>query len=97
MVHSGGAALERFAQTAYDLIVCDLHMPGVDGRGVYEAVVRRGPGPPPAVLFVSGHQDADEYEAFLREERLPVLAKPFTVDALREIAQRLLGGRRSAG
>ena len=89
-VHSGRAALERLGREAYDLIVCDLHMPDMDGRGIYEAV-RHGPAPCPAVLFVSGYSESDEYESFLVENRLPVLAKPFTMDSLREAAQRMLG------
>ena len=89
-VHGGREAFERLARGAYDLIVCDLHMPDVDGRGIYEAI-RRGPAPRPPVLFVSGYSESDEYESFLLENRLPVLAKPFTLDALRESVQRLLG------
>jgi len=96
-VHSGRIALERLAAGAYDLIVCDLHMPDVHGRAVYEAVQHR-PAPHPAVLFVSGYHGADEkYEAFIREGRLPLLPKPFTVEALRHAIQRVLAERRSSG
>src|SRR5258708_39283290 len=52
-VESGRAALERLAQHAYDLIVCDLHMPDRDGPAVYRAIERRAP-PPPAVPFLPG-------------------------------------------
>ncbi len=40
-VASGRAALEQLAQHAYDLIVCDLHMPDRDGPAVYRALARR--------------------------------------------------------
>jgi CheY-like chemotaxis protein len=56
-VESGRAALERLAQHAYDLIVCDLHMPDRDGPAVYRALARRSP-PRPAFLFVTGYADA---------------------------------------
>ncbi|HET8578230.1 MAG TPA: response regulator [Methylomirabilota bacterium] len=92
-VLSGEAALERLARGPYELIVCDLHMAGVDGRAVYEAVHRQSP-PHPPMLFVSGHQDADDYRPFLQEFSPPVLAKPFTVDALRRTVRELLGGSR---
>jgi CheY-like chemotaxis protein len=52
-VADGQAALESLAQHAYDLVVCDLHMPGVDGRAVYLAIERQSP-PRPAVVFVTG-------------------------------------------
>jgi CheY-like chemotaxis protein len=96
-VHSGRAALERLAAGGYELIVCDLHMPDVDGPAVYETS-RNRPAPHPAVLFMSGYQGADEpYEAFLRGGRLPLLAKPFTVEALRQAVRRLLTADPSAG
>ena len=31
VVHGGQAALERLGQAVYDLVVCDLQMPDVDG------------------------------------------------------------------
>jgi len=90
-VESGRAALERLAQHAYDLLVCDLHMPDRDGPAVYRAIERRAP-PRPAFLFVTGYADAGPYEDFLRTAQVPVLGKPFDIHALRETVSRLLSG-----
>jgi CheY-like chemotaxis protein len=90
-VVSGRAALEQLAQHAYDLIVCDLHMPDRDGPAVYRALARRPP-PRPAVLFVTGYADAGPYEEFLRTVPVTVVGKPFDIDALREMVSRLLTG-----
>jgi two-component system NtrC family sensor kinase len=90
-VASGRAALERLAQHAYDLIVCDLHMPDRDGPAVYRAVERRAP-PRPAFLFITGYAEGGPYEEFLRATLAPVMIKPFVIDALRETVSRLLGG-----
>jgi len=90
-VESGRAALERLAQHAYDLIVCDLHMPDRDGPAVYRAIERRPP-PRPAFLFVTGYADAGPYEEFLRTVPVTVVGKPFDINALREIVSRLLSG-----
>jgi CheY-like chemotaxis protein len=90
-VVSGRAALEQLAQHAYDLIVCDLHMPDRDGPAVYRALARRPP-PRPAVLFVTGYADAGPYEEFLRTVPVTVVGKPFDIDALREMVSRLLSG-----
>ena len=90
-VESGRAALERLARQAYDLIVCDLHMPDRDGPAVYRAIERRAP-PRPAFLFVTGYADAGPYEDFLRTAQVPVLGKPFDIHALRETVSRLLSG-----
>lgn len=85
----GRAALERLTLEAYDLVVCDLHMPDVDGADVYRAM-QGLPAPRPVVLFLSGFHDAPRYEPFLRETRTPVLAKPFDVNALRGAVRRVL-------
>jgi CheY-like chemotaxis protein len=90
-VESGRAALERLAQHAYDLVVCDLHMPDRDGPAVYRAVARRPP-PWPAFLFITGYADAGPYETFIKAAQVPVLAKPFELAVLREMVSRLLSG-----
>ena len=90
-VASGRAALEQLAQHAYDLIVCDLHMPDRDGPAVYRALARRPP-PRPAVLFVTGYADAGPYKEFLRTVPVTVVGKPFDINALRETVSRLLSG-----
>src|SRR6266436_645804 len=80
-VESGRAALERLAQHAYDLLVCDLHMPDRDGPAVYRAIERRRP-PRPAFLF-------GPYEEFMRATQAPGMIKPFGIDVLRETVSRL--------
>jgi CheY-like chemotaxis protein len=90
-VESGRAALERLGQHAYDLIVCDLHMSDRDGPAVYRAIERRPP-PRPAFLFITGYADAGPYEEFLRTVPVPVVGKPFNINALRETVSRLLSG-----
>jgi CheY-like chemotaxis protein len=90
-VESGRAALERLARHAYDLIVCDLHMPDRDGPAVYRAIERRSP-PRPAFLFVTGYADGGPYEEFIRTVPVPVVGKPFDINVLRETVRRMLGG-----
>src|SRR6266851_3208995 len=75
-VESGRAALERLAQHAYDLIVCDLHMPDRDGPAVYRAIERRPP-PRPAFLFVTGYADGGPYEEFIRAMQPTLVSTPF--------------------
>ena len=56
-VYSGQAALDRLKRTAYDLVVCDVRMPEVDGRAVSRAIARLMP-PRPVVLFITGYGDS---------------------------------------
>lgn len=89
-VGGGQAALERLAQQAYDLVVCDLRMPDVDGPAVYWAIEQQSP-PRPAVMFITGYADAGPYEEFLRTAPAPVLGKPFDINVLRGTVRRILG------
>lgn len=89
-VAGGPEALQRLAQDPYDLIICDLDMPAVDGAAVYR-VSRAMLTPRPPVLFISGFHDAAQYSAFLRDTAAPVLAKPFDIDTLCKAVADLLG------
>ena len=86
----GEAALDRLARRAYDVVVSDLRMPGVDGIAVYRAV-QSLPMPRPAIVFMSGFTNAAEFIPFLRETGAPVVAKPFDVNELRQVVRELVG------
>jgi CheY-like chemotaxis protein len=90
-VADGQAALERLAQQAYDLVVCDLSMSGLDGRAVYH-VIERQPPPRPAMVLLTGHAAAGPYKDFLRTAHGPVVIKPFDINVLRETVRRMLSG-----
>ena len=89
-VHGGRAALEQLAAEPYDLVICDLVMPEVDGLAIYRAIQKQGESRP-LILFLSGYHDAAGYESFLREANVPTAPKPFDVDDLRRTVKRLLG------
>src|ERR1700720_2744217 len=88
-VGSGQAALEQLALHPYDLVVCDLDMPDVDGRAIYRGNERRWP-PRPAFFFVPGCAHTGPYEEFRRAAQVAVLAKPFAISVLRGTVRRLL-------
>src|SRR5262249_50176483 len=72
---SGQNALARLTQTPYDMVVCDVRMPGVDGRGVFHAIAHLVP-PRPVVLFMTGYGDSPAEAEFLQATGAIVLAKP---------------------
>jgi CheY-like chemotaxis protein len=86
----GVEALYRIEQRTYDLIISDLQMPNLDGRGLHDALRARYGQALPRVIFVTGHAEADEYVPFLAETGDPVLTKPFSVDDLRTLVQWVL-------
>jgi two-component system NtrC family sensor kinase len=80
----GGEALMRVKARVYDLIVCDLKMPRVDGMTFYRALEREHPEVARRIVFVTGDVAGTEAEQFLEETGCRWLAKPFRLrDLLR--------------
>jgi two-component system NtrC family sensor kinase len=82
----GEEALARVEARAYDLIVCDLKMPRVDGMTFYRAIATRRPALARRVIFCTGDVVGAEAERFLEESGCRWLAKPFRLaDLLRAV------------
>jgi CheY-like chemotaxis protein len=90
VVHTGRAALDKLAAGPYDLIVSDLRMPVLDGRGLYRELELRHPEMLPRIVFVTGSALDAGNDNFLAAAKVPWLAKPFTIRALHELTQKVL-------
>jgi two-component system response regulator GlrR len=55
----GVDALYLLKQHVYNLIVSDLRMPMLEGRGLYRALQRHYAALLPRVIFVTGHADVE--------------------------------------
>lgn len=75
---SAAVALSRLGTSeVFDLIVCDIRMPGLDGRAFHERLLAIRPEAVPRLLFVSGDILNPEIERFLGRTGVPYLKKPF--------------------
>ena len=86
----GEEALERVRARAYDLIICDLKMPRVDGMAFYRALEQEAPQQARRILFVTGDVAGTEAERFLDETGCRWLAKPFRLKDLLRTARDML-------
>lgn len=82
--------LELARAHPYDLLICDLRMPHLDGRGFYGELAREKNPLQHRLIFVTGDTLAPKTVDFLRSCGLPYLAKPFLVDELKEVVARRL-------
>jgi signal transduction histidine kinase/CheY-like chemotaxis protein len=82
--------LTLISRHTYDLIVCDLRMPQIDGQAFYDALVSAGSSMSHRVIIVTGDVLAARTREFLERTRLPFLAKPFLVEELKLAVARLL-------
>jgi len=86
----GEEALARVRQHTYDVVICDLRMPRVDGMTLYRAIAAASPALARRVIFVTGDVADPEAERFLEESGCRWLAKPFRLgDLLRSVREAL--------
>ena len=81
--------LTRIARKRYDLVVCDLRMPRLDGPAFYDALVRAGSPIQDRIVFITGDTLAPRSLEFLESHRFPYLAKPFLVEELKLVVNRM--------
>jgi signal transduction histidine kinase/CheY-like chemotaxis protein len=86
----GREGLERAGRETFDLVVCDMKMPGVDGQHFFKSLARARNPLQEKFLFVTGDVIAQQTQEFLERNSLPHVAKPFRVEELREKVFSLL-------
>ncbi len=77
VANGGEEGLEFLAEDdSYDVILCDLMMPGMDGPTVYESIRARWPGLERRMLFCSGGAFTPKARSFLAATTVRLLDKP---------------------
>ena len=87
---NGREALQKIDQEDYDLIICDMRMPELDGAGLCRALARRSPQTLAHLVFLTTSDSLDANEAFLAESGVPVLTKPIDLDDLHSVVGRMI-------
>jgi signal transduction histidine kinase/FixJ family two-component response regulator len=82
--------LTRISRSRFDLVICDLRMPRLDGLAFYDALVRAGSPIRNRIIFITGDTLAPRSLEFLESHHLPYLAKPFLVEELKLAVDRML-------
>jgi CheY-like chemotaxis protein/anti-sigma regulatory factor (Ser/Thr protein kinase) len=82
--------LTRLSRKNYDVVICDLRMPRLDGRAFYEALVRTKSPERSRILFITGDTITSSTQEFLQSTGMPHLAKPFLVEEVKLAVRRLL-------
>jgi signal transduction histidine kinase/CheY-like chemotaxis protein len=82
--------LDLLLKHSYDLVICDLRMPGMDGRSFFHTLERSKSPFQRRILFITGDTLSPSSLEFIESNRLPYLAKPFSVEELkRAVLQQL--------
>ncbi|MEM8837325.1 MAG: ATP-binding protein [Pseudomonadota bacterium] len=87
---TGAVALSRLSNQKYDLVLSDLNMPDVDGRGLYEVILRDHPDLAKRTGFITGDTMGISSQAFLKEANRPFMEKPVSPVELRNLVHKIL-------
>jgi DNA-binding response OmpR family regulator len=92
-VPDGVEGLREIMKDPFDLIICDMMMPQLDGEMFYWAVTRVRPAAANRFIFFTGHKNNSKMDFFFQRVKATVLFKPFKLDtldsAMREVARKL--------
>ncbi len=89
----GRTALEMVAASPPDLLITDLLMPGLTGWSLFARVRRLSSTLP--IIVISGSDTRFRHQETPLAEHAVFLRKPFDLDHLLAIVERLLAGTRS--
>ena len=89
-VLNGIEALKRLEEQKYDLIMCDMRMPGMGGIELYQEIEKKYPELVSRFIFISGDTVSEGNRSFLKITGASLLAKPFELDALIEAVNNKL-------
>jgi CheY-like chemotaxis protein len=90
VVLDGRDVVEHAFRAPFDLIICDIKMPDLDGQTLYQTLSAREEAAPKSFLFVTGDVLGAKTNEFLAKHHLPYVAKPFRVEELLEKVHQLL-------
>jgi CheY-like chemotaxis protein len=86
----GEEALDRVRSEAFELVICDLKMPRLDGRAFYSMLSEARPALARRVVFVTGDVAGTDAEKFFEDAGCRWLAKPIRLaDLLRAVRDTL--------
>ena len=88
---NGEDALTLIGANSYDLVICDLKMPKLDGPSLYRRLAATRPALSKRMVFVTGDVAGTEAERFLEECGCRWLAKPFRLRDLVRVARETVG------
>jgi CheY-like chemotaxis protein len=87
---TGQHALALLQERRYDVLLCDLRMPELDGPTFYALLTRQYPSLRPRVVFLTGDTLSADSLAFLEQCGQPWLPKPCTIEAIRSAMAQVL-------
>lgn len=80
LAEDGNKGIEKIRSAEYDMVLCDIKMPGLDGIEVLERVVVLAPDTP--VVMISGHGNIDTAVDAIKKGAFDYIEKPLDLNRL---------------
>ena len=77
---NGGEGLELFEKNSYDVVLCDIKMPGMDGIEVLEKMHQQANDLP--IIMISGHGNIDTAVEAIKKGAYDFIEKPLDLNRL---------------
>lgn len=87
-------ALAKLEAQAFDVVLTDISMPGLNGKELLEKVLELYPGT--TVIIVSGHSDQEQAENLITRGAFDYLLKPFRLEVVEASVKRAIEKGRTA-
>jgi len=91
VVGSAPEARTLLSNARYDLVICDIQMPGLNGVDFYQELEGNHPALVERVIFMTGDLVHSDIQLFLDKIHAKVLRKPFDLAGLYEKVDAVLG------
>ncbi len=85
---SGDIAVSMIKDTAYDLVITDLKLPGIDGMDVLRSVQKLARDT--SVIIVTAYATVDTAVEAMKEGAEDYIAKPFNLEEIRLVVRKVL-------
>ena len=93
MASNGHEGLEAIREGSYDVILCDVRMPGLDGPGLYRELEQHYPHLLSRMIFLTGDVLSPEARDFFEQVDCLRLIKPFRAREVRQLIQQMLAAQ----
>jgi len=86
---NGSHAIHKLEETAYDIVLLDLKIPGISGQAVYTWIKRDRPQLARRTVILTGDTLNSETMTFLNQESVLRLLKPFQLAEVRALMHQI--------
>jgi two-component system NtrC family sensor kinase len=93
VAHSGRQAYDAILRYDYDAILCDLKMPDLGGKELFQRLSLRAPDKARRMVFMTGDTVSEATYVFLEESGQPYIEKPFRASEVATTLERFLAGQ----